>query len=149
MLALYQAQASLVAQMNLLAVQETAIWSQGQDDLLEKGMATHSSIIAWRFPWTEMPGRLQLWNHKESDALSHFHFHTGHCSHVTLTKNLQWWYNYRWNSRVTDSLSAFKPFYDFSTAFWLTFFIPNTAFQTFHMTSIFSSSTSLTIQVCY
>ena len=46
MLALYQAQASLVAQMNLLAMQETAIWSQGQDDLLEKGMATHSSIIA-------------------------------------------------------------------------------------------------------
>ena len=46
MLTLYQAQASLVAQMNLLAMQETVIWFQGQDDLLEKWMATHSNIIA-------------------------------------------------------------------------------------------------------
>lgn len=59
MLTLYQAQASLVAQMNLLAMQETVIWFQGQDDLLEKWMATLSNIIAWRFPWTERPGRSQ------------------------------------------------------------------------------------------
>ena len=52
---------SLVVQMikNLPAMQETPIWSLGQDDPLEKGMATHSSILAWRIPWTEEPGRLQ------------------------------------------------------------------------------------------
>ena len=44
---------------NLLAVQETWVQSLGWDDPLEKGMATHSSILAWRIPWTEEPGGLQ------------------------------------------------------------------------------------------
>ena len=54
-------QASLVAQMvkNLLTVQETQAQSLGQEDPLEKGIATHSSIPAWRMPWTEEPGGLQ------------------------------------------------------------------------------------------
>ena len=49
---------SLVAQMvkNLPAMQETWVLSLGWEDLLEKGMATHSSILAWRIPWTEKPG---------------------------------------------------------------------------------------------
>ena len=53
--------ASLVAQMvkNLLAMQETLVRSLGQKDLLEKGMATHSSILAWRIPCTVEPGGLQ------------------------------------------------------------------------------------------
>ena len=38
---------------------DAAIWSLGQEDPLEKGMATHSSILAWIVPWTEEPGRLQ------------------------------------------------------------------------------------------
>ena len=52
---------SLVAQMvkNLPAVQENWVQSLGQEDPLEKGMATHSSILAWRIPWTDEPGRLQ------------------------------------------------------------------------------------------
>ena len=52
--------ASLVAQMvkNLLAVQETWVQYLGWEDPLEEGMATHSSILAWRIPWTEEPGRL-------------------------------------------------------------------------------------------
>ena len=41
---------------NLPAVQETGVLSLGQEDPLEKGMATHSSILAWRIPWTEEPG---------------------------------------------------------------------------------------------
>ena len=51
---------SLVAQMvkNLPAVRETQVQSVGQDDPLEKGMATHSSILAWRIPWREESGRL-------------------------------------------------------------------------------------------
>ena len=53
--------ASLVAQTvkNLSAMQEVQVQSLGQKDLLEKGMANHSSILAWRIPWTEEPGRLQ------------------------------------------------------------------------------------------
>ena len=50
--------ASLVAQTvkNLLAVQETRVQSLGQKDVLEKGMATHSNIPAWKIPWSEDPG---------------------------------------------------------------------------------------------
>ena len=53
--------ASLVAQMvkNLPAMQETWVQSLGQEDPLERGMVTHSSILAWRIPWTEEPGGLQ------------------------------------------------------------------------------------------
>ena len=41
------------------ATQETQVQSLGWEDSLENGMATHSSILAWRIPWTEEPGRLQ------------------------------------------------------------------------------------------
>ena len=53
--------ASLMAQMvkNLPAVQETQVWSLGWEGPLEKGMATHSSILAWRIPWAVNPGGLQ------------------------------------------------------------------------------------------
>ena len=44
---------------NLPAMQETQVGSLGREDPLEKVMATHSSILAWRAPWTEEPGRLQ------------------------------------------------------------------------------------------
>ena len=52
---------SLVAQMvkRLLTVRETRVQSLGWEDPLEKEMATHSSILAWRIPWMEEPGRLQ------------------------------------------------------------------------------------------
>ena len=52
---------SLVAHMvkNLPVVGETWVGSLGQKDPLEKGMAIHSSILAWRLPWTEDPGGLQ------------------------------------------------------------------------------------------
>ena len=53
-------EASLVAQTvkDLPAMQETWVRSLGQEDPLEKGMATHSSTLAWELPWTEEPGRL-------------------------------------------------------------------------------------------
>ena len=53
--------ASLVVQLvkNVPSMQETRIRPLGWEDPLEKGMATHSSILAWRIPWTEEPGRLQ------------------------------------------------------------------------------------------
>ena len=53
--------ASLMAKLvkNLPAMQETQVQSLGQEDPLEKEMATHSSILAWEIPWTEEPGGLQ------------------------------------------------------------------------------------------
>ena len=59
-----------MAQMekNLPAVQETWVRLLGQEDPLEKGMATHSSILAWRIPWTEELGGYRPWGHKESDT---------------------------------------------------------------------------------
>ena len=56
-----QFRASLMAQMvkNLPAMPETQVRSLGGEDLLEKGMATHSSILSWRIPWTEEPSGLQ------------------------------------------------------------------------------------------
>ena len=62
---------SLVAQLvkSLPAVWETQVQSLGQEDTLEKEMATHSSILAWRIPWTEEPSRLYSpWGHKESNT---------------------------------------------------------------------------------
>ena len=72
--------ASLVAQMvkNLLAMQETWVQFLGQEDPLEEKMATHSSILAWRIPWTEEPGGLQSmgWQRVESNwATNSFSIH--------------------------------------------------------------------------
>ena len=50
---------------NLPAMQETQVLSLSQEDPLEKGMATHSSILAWRIPWTEEPGELQSMGSQE------------------------------------------------------------------------------------
>ena len=52
---------SQLAQMvkNMPAMQETWVQFLGQEDPQEKGMATHSSVLAWRSPWTEKPGGLQ------------------------------------------------------------------------------------------
>ena len=66
----YISQASLVSQMvkSLWSMQETQFQSLGQEDTLEKRMAAHSSILAWRIPWSEKLGRLQSMGCKESDT---------------------------------------------------------------------------------
>ena len=73
--------ASLMAQMvkNLPEMQETQVQSLGREDSLEKGMATHSSILTWRISWTEEPGRLQprrseRVRHNRATNTSTFHF---------------------------------------------------------------------------
>ena len=73
---------------------ETQVQSLGQEDLLEKEMATHSSILAWKIPWTEEPGRLQsMGSQTVQTRLSdftffHFLFH-GQRSLVGYTSKLQ------------------------------------------------------------
>ena len=66
--------ASLVAQMvkSLPAVWETQVRSVGQEDPLEKEMATHSSILAWKIPQMEEPGI--PWGHKDLDMTEQLHF---------------------------------------------------------------------------
>ena len=65
-----------MAQMvkNLPAMQETWVRSLGQQDPLEKKMATHSSILAWTIPWTEEPGGLQSMGSQSWTQLSDFTF---------------------------------------------------------------------------
>ena len=60
-----------MAQMvkNLPALQETWVWFLGQEDPLEKEMATHSSILAWRIPWTKEPRRLQSMGWQELNTI--------------------------------------------------------------------------------
>ena len=68
----------LVVQMarNLPAMQETWVPSLDQEDTLEKGMATHSSILAWRIPWTEQPGGLHPWVRRvRHDWVTNTHTH--------------------------------------------------------------------------
>ena len=69
---------SLVAQMvkSLPAIQETWVRLLGQEDLLEKEMATHSSNLAYKIPWMEEPGGLQSMGHKESDMTERLSMHT-------------------------------------------------------------------------
>ena len=71
--------ASQVAQTvkNLPVTQETLVRSLGQEDSLEKGIASHSSILAWRIPWTEEPGGLQSMGWQSQTWLSdqYFYFH--------------------------------------------------------------------------
>ena len=83
--------ASLMVQMvkNLLTMQETWVLSPSQEDPLEKGMATHSIILAWRITWTEKPGGLYVVHGSqkvekdwETKWFSHFHF-SSHC-HLNL-----------------------------------------------------------------
>ena len=62
----------LVAQsvQNLPAMQETRVQSLGREDPLEKEMGTHASILAWRTPWTEKPGRLQSGESQRATTIS-------------------------------------------------------------------------------
>ena len=53
---------------NLPAMQEPQVQSLGQEDSLEEQMATHSSILTWRIPWTEEPVGYSPWTHKELDT---------------------------------------------------------------------------------
>ena len=64
-----KAQASLVAQTikNLPALWEIQVPSLCQEDPLEKALAAHSSVLAWRIPWTEEPGELESMGSQESD----------------------------------------------------------------------------------
>ena len=62
-------------------MQETCVQSLGQEDPLEEGMTTQSSILSWRIPWTEEPGRLQSMGSQESDMTERLN----HIAHKDLS----------------------------------------------------------------
>ena len=89
---------------NLPAMQETQVWSLDQEDPLEKGMTTHSSILAQRIPWTEEPGRLQSMG---SQRVGH-DWSNQACTHV-LFRIVCIWYNcirYSLGSHVLSHVPA-------------------------------------------
>ena len=76
---------------NLPAMRETWVWSLGWEDLLENGKANHSSILAWRIPWT-VHGVPKSWT-----RLSNFHFHLHmSCSHTCLWVFISFYFNHFW-----------------------------------------------------
>ena len=86
--------ASLGAQMvkNLPARQETQVQSLGEEDPLEKAVATHSIILAWRIPWTEEPGRATVQDVAELDtveATQRAHMHVYYLYHNKLKFQMQ------------------------------------------------------------
>ena len=100
------------------AMQETRVWSLGRKDPLEKGMATHSSILAWRIPWTEEPSGLQSWGLKESDTTEQLTLFTFIICLVALIKSgdiycqiflyLSWW-------------KCLSPYYSWKISLWCLF----------------------------
>ena len=100
-LGLWVSRASWLAQMikNLPAVQEAGVWPLGWEEPLEKGMATHSSILAWRIPWPEELHGLQCMGVAESDATEWFPSLTLMCNTVlqlwyTIYYEVQYWFSY-------------------------------------------------------
>ena len=75
---------------NLSVVQETQVQSLGQEDLLEKAMAPHSSTLAWKIPWTEEPVGYSPWGRKESDTTEQLHFHSlvAVCARLVATASI-------------------------------------------------------------
>ena len=70
-------------------MQETWVWSLGGEDPLEKGMATHSSILAWRIPWTEEPGGLQSMGSQRVRTIWATNIHT-HILRFSEVKQFTW-----------------------------------------------------------
>ena len=109
--------ASLAAQIveNLPAVQETWVWSPGWEDPLEKGMATHSSILAWRIPWTEKPGGLQSMGSQRirHDWATNTHAHT-HTNSIYVSIPISQFHMYVLMYDICFSLSDLRGFSDSS-----------------------------------
>ena len=107
---LLQTYSSLVAQTvkRLPTMRETWVQSLGREDLLEKEMVTHSSILAWKIPWSEKPVGYRPWDRKESDTTEQLHsLHYRLVLPIILEKNKQ--SNKQCRSSIRYSLLARIP----------------------------------------
>ena len=88
------------------------VWSPGQEDLLEDGMANHSSILAWRIPWTEEPGGLQSIQSQSQTLLKQLSTHTHTHAHTHTGEKFKDHFEYKKIRRRTisklNSVVAFK-----------------------------------------
>ena len=112
-LTLLKSSASLVAQSkNPSAMQETWVQFFGWEDPLEKEIATHSSILAWRIPWIEEPGRLQSMGLQKSDTTYQLNYYKSSNTKLEnskilfLTINTQYAFNNLAHVSVESSTSA-------------------------------------------
>ena len=99
----------------LPTIRETQVQSLGWEDLLEKEMATHSNILAWKIPWAEEPGRLQSTG-SESDTTQwlHFPFPDMHQQYSRQTSFILWWnitlqWKGTWHNYTNTCASLNKP----------------------------------------
>ena len=97
-----------------LPMQEMQVWSLGQEDSLEKEMATHSSILAWRIPWTEEPGGLQSMGSQRvrhdwtTNTHTHTHRHTHTHTHTLWSRNPTPGYLFKRNDNLSRAEVAQK-----------------------------------------
>ena len=108
--------ASLVAQRLkcLPAMRETWVRSLGREDPLEKEMATHSSILAWRIPSAEEPGGYSPQDRKESDMTEHLHFHLKDNTQMPMTqitKGLPLSYGCQMSDRLSFTACCHQPIF--------------------------------------
>ena len=104
--------ASLMAQTvkNMPAMQETRVPSLGREDPTEKGMTTHSNILAWRIPWTKEPGGLWSMGWQESDTTEqltlslYFHFISQMCPASLPHPTTELQSGMEWLDSITDSM---------------------------------------------
>ena len=95
---------------HLPAMQETWVQSLGWEDLLEKEMATHSSTLPWRIPWTEEPGGLHSpWGRKESGTTERLLFHFPQCPSVAHRRLDSIIYVINHNVRLFATLTVCSP----------------------------------------
>ena len=96
---------------NPATMQETWVWSLGWEDPFEKGMATHSSIIAWRIPWTEEPSRLQSMESQSRTRLCDYHHYHNIFSGGSEVKNPPalretWVWSLSWKDRLEKGMAT-------------------------------------------
>ena len=98
---------------NLPAMQETWVWSLDWENPLKKRMAIHSSILAWRIPWTEGPDGYSPWSLKESDTTNTHFFLSQSCfsrSHEFTRKHMQQLWRTTWDCSQAGGSSLNSPF---------------------------------------
>ena len=95
-------------------MQETWVWSLGQADPLERGIATHSHILAWEIPWTEEPGRLQsLGSLLRQDWVTHTHTHI-HIGDLKCCINFRYtarWFSYTYSFSDSFPLNVIRRYW--------------------------------------
>ena len=107
-------------------MQETWVWSLGQEDPLEEELETHSSILVWKIPWTEEPGRLQTTGLQSQTQLSNW-------AHNPTLKIRPRSNSSEQRTFCFDKKKNIHPFYNSSRLFWCLLFLWCSAFRAYEV----------------